>query len=63
MIDPDIGAGVPSSIANSLIKKTPYKSLKKMMKEVKKSKYIESAKTNKYNKMVEDAIKVGFLKP
>ena len=63
MIDPDIGKGVPLSIANSLIKKTPYKSLKKMMKEVKKSKYIESAKTNKYNKMVEDAIKAGFLKP
>ena len=63
MIDPDIGKGVPSSIANSLIKKTPYKSLKKMMQEVKKSKYIESAKTNKYNKLVEDAIKAGFLKP
>jgi hypothetical protein len=63
IIDPDIGKGVPSSIANSLIKKTPYKSLKKMMKEVKKSKYIESAKTNKYNKMVEDAIKAGFVKP
>jgi len=63
IIDPDIGKGVPLSIANSLIKKTPYKSLKKMMKEVKKSKYIESAKTNKYNKMIEDAIKAGFLKP
>jgi hypothetical protein len=63
MVDPDIGKGVPSSIANSLIKKTPYKSLKKMMKEVKKSKYIESAKTNKYNKMVEDAMKAGFVKP
>lgn len=63
IIDPDIGKGVPLSIANRLIKKTPYKSLKKMMKEVKKSKYIESAKTNKYNKMVEDAIKAGFLKP
>jgi hypothetical protein len=62
MVDPDIGKGVPTSIANSLIKKTPYKSLKKMMKEVKKSKYIESAKTNKYNKMVEDAIKAGFVK-
>jgi len=63
MIDPDIGKGVPSSIANSLIRKTPYKSLKKMMKEVKKSKYIESAKTSKYNKLVEDAIKAGFVKP
>ena len=63
MIDPDIGKGVPSSIANSLIRKTPYKSLKKMMKEVKKSKYIESAKTSKYNKMAEDALKAGFVKP
>jgi hypothetical protein len=63
MIDPDLGKGVPSSVANSVIKKTPYKSLKKMMKEVKKSKYIESAKTSKYNKLVEDAIKAGFVKP
>jgi hypothetical protein len=63
LIDPDLGKGVPSSIANSLIKKNPYKSLKKMMKEVKKTKYIDSAKTSKYNKLVEDAIKAGFLKP
>jgi hypothetical protein len=62
MIDPDIGKGVPSLIANSLIKNSPYKSLKKMMKEVKKSKYIESAKTSKFNKIVEDGIKSGFLK-
>lgn len=63
MVDPDLGKGVPSSVANSVIKKNPYKSLKKMMKEVKKSKYIESAKTSKYNKLVEDAMKAGFLKP
>ncbi len=62
MIDPDIGKGVPSLIANSLIKNSLYKSLKKMMKEVKKSKYIESAKTSKFNKIVEDGIKSGFLK-
>ncbi len=36
IIDPDIGKGVPLSIANSLIKKIPYKSLKKMMKESEK---------------------------
>ena len=63
MIDPDLGKGVPSSIANSVIKKTPYKSLKKMMKMVKMSKYIESARTSKYNKLVEDAMKAGFVKP
>jgi len=62
IIDPDIGKGVPSFIANSLIKNIPYKSLKKMMKEVKKSKYIESAKTSTLNKIVEDGIKSGFLK-
>jgi hypothetical protein len=63
MVDPDLGKGVPPSVANSVIKKNPYKSLKKMMKEVKKSKYIESAKTSKYNKLVEDAMKAGFVKP
>jgi hypothetical protein len=63
MIDPDLGKGVPSGIANSVIKNTPYKSLKGMMKEVKKSKYIESAKTSKYNKLAEDALKAGFVKP
>jgi hypothetical protein len=63
MVDPDLGKGVPSSVANSVIKQNPYKSLKKMMKEVKKSKYIESAKTSKYNKLVEDAMKAGFVKP
>ena len=63
MVDPDLGKWVPSSVANSVIKKTPYKSLKKLMKEVKKNKYIESAKTSKYNKLTEDAIKAGFVKP
>jgi len=62
MVDPDIGKGVPTGIANRLIKTITYKSLKRMMKEVKKSEYIEEAKTSKYNKMVEDDIKSGFLK-
>jgi hypothetical protein len=62
-IDPDLGKGVPTGIANATIKKIPYKSLKGMMKQVKKSKYIESAKTSKYNKMAEDALKAGFVKP
>ena len=63
MVDPDLGKGVPPSIANSVIKKTPYKSLKKMIKMVKMSKYIEAAKKSKYNKLAEDAIKAGFVKP
>lgn len=59
MIDPDLGAGVPSGIANSKIKTTPYKSLKNMAKMAKKSKYIEASKTSKYNKMAEDYVKSG----
>jgi len=59
MIDPDLGSGVPSGIANSKIKSTPFKTLQNMMKMVKKSKYIEAAKTSKYNKMAEDFVKAG----
>ena len=60
MIDPDLGKGVPSGIANATIKKIPFKSLLKMKNiMIKKSKYIESAKTSKYNKMAEDFVKAG----
>ncbi|PKN51581.1 MAG: hypothetical protein CVU55_11595 [Deltaproteobacteria bacterium HGW-Deltaproteobacteria-13] len=59
MIDPDLGPGVPTGIANKTIKSIPYKSLKKMMHMVKKSNYIEAARTSKYNKMAEDFVKSG----
>lgn len=59
VIDPDLGPGVPSGMANSTIKSTPFKSLQSMMKMVKKSKYIEAAKTSKYNKMAEDFLRAG----
>ena len=62
MIDPDLGAGLPKGIANGKIKDTPIKSLKKLMKMVKNPKYIEAAKTSKYNKLIEEGIKNGFLK-
>jgi hypothetical protein len=57
IIDPDVGKTIPASVANILIKTTPYKSLKKMMKMAKQSKYIEAAKTNKYGKMAEEIAK------
>jgi hypothetical protein len=63
MVDPDPGTGLPKGIANATIKTNPYKSLKRMMKMVKKPKYIEDAKTSKYNKSAEDAIKAGYVKP
>jgi START domain. len=62
MIDPDLGKGVPTGIANSTIKSTPLKTLKNMKKMVKLSKYVEPAKTSKYNKLVEEAIKAGYVK-
>jgi hypothetical protein len=62
MVDPDLGEGLPKFIANPLIKTTPLKSLKNMMKIVKDPKYIEEGKTSRYNKLVEEAIKGGFVK-
>ena len=59
MIDPDLGKGIPIGVANNTIKSTPFKTLKKMMKMVKLRKYVESAKTSKYNKFVEDYVKAG----
>jgi START domain. len=57
MVDPDVGKSIPASVANMLIKTTPYKSLKRMMKMAKLSKYIEAAKTNKYGKIAEETAK------
>jgi hypothetical protein len=62
MIDPDLGEGLPMSESNVVIKDITYKSLKKMMKMAKKSKYIETAKKSKYKKYIEDGIKKGYLK-
>ncbi len=58
MIDPDLGKGVPSGIANKMIAEIPLKSLKKMAKMAKKSQYTEAAKTNKYGKMAEETVRV-----
>lgn len=60
--DPDLGKGIPSGIANRKIKLAPFKTLQNMKKMVKLSKYVEPAKTNRYNKIVEDGIKKGYLK-
>jgi hypothetical protein len=59
MVDPDLGKGVPSGVANKTIKTIPFKSLQNMRKMAKLSKYIEPAKTSKYNKMAEDFVKSG----
>ena len=53
MIDPDLGPGVPEGAANRKIKTNPYITIKNMMKMAAQPKYIEAAKTSKYNKMAE----------
>lgn len=62
MIDPDLGKGIPVSIGNMKIKKTPYKTLMNLMKMAKMSKYIEAAKTSKYNRFFAEDIKAGHIK-
>ncbi|PKN51580.1 MAG: hypothetical protein CVU55_11590 [Deltaproteobacteria bacterium HGW-Deltaproteobacteria-13] len=61
-VDPDLGKGLPKSVANMLIKTTPLKSLKHMRKLAKDHKIVAAAKASKYNKAVEDAIKAGYIK-
>lgn len=58
MVDPDLSKGIPTGIANKMIAETPLKTLKKMAKMAKKSKYIEAAKTNKYGKMAEETVRI-----
>jgi hypothetical protein len=62
MVDPDLGPGIPSVAANPIIKTLPHKTLKRMMKMVKKHEYVDAAKTSKYNTAIEKAIKDGILK-
>jgi hypothetical protein len=63
MIDPDLGEGIPKFVANPMIRNSPLKSLKRLMKMVKEPKYIEAGKTSKYNKFAEDGMKAGYVKP
>ena len=62
MIDPDLGAGLPVSLSNSMIKDLPYKSMQGLKKMVKQPKYLEAAKKSKYRKLIDQAVKEGFPK-
>jgi len=59
MIDPDLGPGVPTGMANSKIKTNPYITIKNMMKMARQPKYIEAAKASKYNKLTEKFARSG----
>ncbi len=62
MVDPDLGEGIPKFIANRFIRTNPFKSLQRMMKIVNDPKYIEEGKNSRYSRIVEDAIRVGYVK-
>lgn len=54
MIDPDLGKGLPVSVANRSIKSTPLQTLNKMASMAKQKRYIEAAKGSKYSKFIEE---------
>lgn len=62
LIDPDLGAGLPTGISNSNIRKIPLRSMQGMMKMAADKKYIEAAKTSKYARWVDEALKLQQLK-
>jgi len=62
LIDPDLGSGLPVGISNSTIRKIPLRSMEGMMKLARDKRVIETAKTSKYAKWVDEAIKLGYLK-
>ena len=61
-IDPDLGKGLPIGMSNATIKMIPYKSLEGLAKMVKLKQYIEAAKTSEARKMIDDAVKKGYIK-
>jgi hypothetical protein len=52
MIDPDLGKGIPISVANHRISTMPYKSLMKMKKMVRDPQYIDKGNSSKYKVLI-----------
>lgn len=57
LIDPDLGSGMPAGIANTFVKKIPYKSIVNMRRVATEKKYVERAKLSKYAKGIEASLK------
>jgi hypothetical protein len=62
MIDLNIGDGVPPPIANAIIKKIPSKSMAGLARMATEKKYLEGAQSTRYGQLVEEAIKLGYLR-
>jgi hypothetical protein len=62
MIDLNVGDGVPPPIANAIIKKIPGKSMAGLARMATEKKYLEGAKSTRYGQLVEEAIKLGYLR-
>lgn len=59
LLDLDVGPGVPPPVANAIIKRIPYKSMQGLAAMATEKKYQDAAKTNKYGRLIDDAIKRG----
>lgn len=62
MLDLNIGDGVPPSVANSMIKKIPAKSMEGLVKMAAEKKYTEGARLTRYGQAVEEALKLGYVR-
>ncbi|MBV2235069.1 MAG: hypothetical protein KUL75_05915 [Sterolibacterium sp.] len=62
LIDPDLGPGLPTGISNMNIRKIPLRSMQGMIKVAADKKYVDAAKSSKYARWVDEALKQGFLK-
>ena len=62
MLDLDIGPGVPPPVANSVIRRLPFKSMAGLAKMVTDKNYLDAASKSRYAKLVNEAIQLGQLK-
>lgn len=62
LLDLNVGAGVPPSVANAILKRIPSKSMAGLAKMASMKKYLVAAQSSKYARRIEQALKSGLLK-
>jgi hypothetical protein len=62
LLDPDLGPGLPTSLANGNLRTLPLRSMEGLLKKVNDGKYRAAARDSHYARWVDQAIKQGYLK-
>lgn len=62
LLDLNVGAGVPPTVANAILKRIPSKSMAGLAKMASMKKYLVAAQSSKYARRIEQALKSGMLK-